>query len=117
MLSSPPVPLSYQFFFDHFFDFCSDFTSNGSSLCNLSVLSPSAAEIEMDSRSKLDVQAAVEAYWTDPCRTISLYVPMPIKKQCRKRRIGQLASSVSREVWSPEKDALLIQEQAMCCNK
>jgi hypothetical protein len=63
------------------------------------------------------LRLAVEANGTDSWGKISPLVPNRTGKQCRERWLGQLSPTVSKDVWSPEEDALLIHRQSISGNK
>jgi hypothetical protein len=60
---------------------------------------------------------AVQKHGTDSWTRISLEIPNRTGKQCRERWIGQLSPTVSKELWSADEDALLIQQQAISGNR
>jgi hypothetical protein len=63
------------------------------------------------------LRKAVMSYGTDSWNRVAVYIPTRTGKQCRERWIGQLAPTVSKEVWLPEEDALLMQAHASTGNR
>jgi hypothetical protein len=63
------------------------------------------------------LRAAVAAHGTDSWGKVGSCLRNRTGKQCRERWVGQLAPCVSKEIWSFEEDALLIEEQARTGNK
>jgi hypothetical protein len=61
--------------------------------------------------------AAVHTYGTDSWGKISALVPTRSGKQCRERWIGQLAPSVSKEIWSSHEDTILKRQHALSGNR
>jgi hypothetical protein len=62
------------------------------------------------------LQAAVQAFGTNSWNTVASHVPSRTGKQCRERWIGQLSPLVSKDVWMPEEDAILLQHHAQIGN-
>jgi hypothetical protein len=62
------------------------------------------------------LRQAVETHGTDSWNRIASFVPSRNGKQCRERWIGQLAPSVSKDVWLPDEDLTLIRTHPICGN-
>jgi hypothetical protein len=63
------------------------------------------------------LRAAVNAFGTDSWGKISTLVPTRSGKQCRERWLGQLAPSVSKDVWTTMEDATLFRQHAFNGNR
>jgi hypothetical protein len=63
------------------------------------------------------LRVAVRSFGTDSWNKISAVVTTRTGKQCRERWIGQLAPSVSKEIWSDDEDAVLIRQHALTGNR
>jgi myb proto-oncogene protein len=62
------------------------------------------------------LRQAVETYGTESWNRIASLVTSRNGKQCREPWIGQLAPSVSKDVWLPDEDLTLIRTHAICGN-
>jgi hypothetical protein len=63
------------------------------------------------------LRKAVLICGTDSWNRVANHLPNRTGKQCRERWIGQLAPTVSKEVWLPDEDALLLQSHARTGNR
>jgi hypothetical protein len=78
---------------------------------------PSFKKVKWTPDEDSQLRAAIEAHGTDSWGKICSLVPTRTGKQCRERWLGQLSPDVSKESWTQEEDAILIQEQAISGNK
>jgi hypothetical protein len=62
------------------------------------------------------LRVAVRTFGTGSWNKIAAVVPSRTGKQCRERWIAQLAPSVSRGMWSPDEDAVLIRSHMIMGN-
>jgi hypothetical protein len=63
------------------------------------------------------LKQAILEFGTDSWNKVGSRVPTRSGKQCRERWIGQLAPSVSKDIWLPEEDIALVRAQAVHGNK
>jgi hypothetical protein len=63
------------------------------------------------------LRVAVSTFGTSSWNKIAAVVPSRTGKQCRERWIAQLAPSVSRGLWSPDEDAVLIRSHTIMGNR
>jgi hypothetical protein len=63
------------------------------------------------------LRKAVYLFGIDSWSKISTLVPSRTGKQCRERWIGQLAPSVSKDVWSRDEDAILVRMHKVTGNR
>jgi hypothetical protein len=84
---------------------------------NLRFQQPGSKKMKWTPEEDDQLRVAVEAHGTDSWARVSSGVPKRNGKQCRERWLGQLSPSVSKDTWSFEEDALLIEEQERSGNK
>jgi hypothetical protein len=88
-----------------------------------SVLDARAGQTRIAHKSKWSaledeqLRTAISEYGTCSWNVISHCVPTRTGKQCRERWLGQLAPTVSKDVWLPEEDNLLRRSHATTGNR